>query len=58
MFPVDAQDLSAGISRFGLRRLVKERSSPVMIDKTLARMIDETLREKREIVWYRSLRSA
>ena len=29
--------------RFGLRRLVKERSPPHMIDKTLARMIDGTL---------------
>jgi hypothetical protein len=31
--------------RFGLKRLVKESSPSDMIDKTLARMIDETLRQ-------------
>jgi hypothetical protein len=43
---------------FGLKRLVKERSPSDMIDKTLARMIDETLRQSGEIVWYPAAQSA
>jgi hypothetical protein len=46
--PGRCEDLSAGRFRNRLKRLVNPTSPPRMIDKTLARMIDETLRKLRE----------
>src|SRR5689334_3375500 len=43
--PGRCEDVSAGPLRNRLKRLVNPTSPPAMIDKTLARMIDETLRK-------------